>query len=204
MASTFYPAWIAACAAGINEHKDYLTDLDRRIGDADHGLNMDRGMTLAAAIEPGEDAAAYIKQVALTLVSRVGGASGPLYGTFFLQFSRALASAEDPGSDAAFLAAFAEGIAGVKKRGGAEVGEKTMLDALVPALEAGRGHEGEGLPAVTEAMSIRAKEAAEATRDLVATKGRASYLGERSAGTIDPGAASSALIIAAAKEASAQ
>jgi dihydroxyacetone kinase-like protein len=191
--------WIREFARVIAEHRDELTELDSAIGDADHGTNMDRGMSAAvAALEatPPADAAALLKTVAMTMISKVGGTSGPLYGTFFLRMSGALGD----GSPAAFAAAFRAGVDGVVARGKAEPGDKTMLDAFLPACDAldaaladGRSL-GEALAAAAEA----ARTGRDATVPLVARKGRASYLGERSAGHQDPGATSTALLLDAA------
>ena len=185
----------------ITEHAEELTDLDAAIGDADHGANMKRG--LAAAVDTvgagGFTAAdALLKKVGTTLVSTVGGASGPLYGTFFLRTGSALAGqAGSDGLDAQTLADSLEaGVGGIAARGRATAGEKTMLDAWRPALEALRAHPGD-LAAGVAAAARAAAAGRDATKPMVATKGRASYLGERSVGHIDPGAASTALILAA-------
>ena len=191
-------AWVRRSAELISEHAEELTELDAAIGDADHGTNMKRG--LAAAVEAvgagGFTAAdALLKKVGTTLVSTVGGAAGPLYGTFFLRTGGAL-SGQD-GIDARALAAGLEaGIGGIAARGRATTGEKTMLDAWSPALEALRTHP-DDLAAGVAAAARAAAEGRDATKSMVATKGRASYLGERSAGHIDPGAASTALLLAA-------
>lgn len=192
-------AWMACAHAAIDAHADDLTDLDRRIGDADHGLNMRRGFREVAALDVAEyaDAAAYLKKVGMTLVSKVGGASGPLYGTFFLRFAQALGAEDHPDAARAFVAGLGAGIEGVKARGKATQGEKTMLDALEPALAAATA---DGTAGCWDALVAAAEEGAEATVDMVATKGRASYLGERSKGTKDPGAASAVLILRAARE----
>ena len=190
--------WVRRSAALIAEYAEELTDLDAAIGDADHGTNMKRG--LAAAVDAvgagGFTAAdALLKKVGTTLVSTVGGAAGPLYGTFFLRTGGAL-SGQD-GIDARALAAGLEaGIGGIAARGRATTGEKTMLDAWSPALEALRAHPGD-LAAGVAAAAQAAAEGREATKPMVATKGRASYLGERSAGHIDPGAASTVLLLTA-------
>ena len=185
----------------ITEHAEELTDLDAAIGDADHGANMKRG--LAAAVDTVgaggfTTADALLKKVGTTLVSTVGGASGPLYGTFFLRTGSALAGqAGSDGLDAQALADSLEaGVGGIAARGRATAGEKTMLDAWRPALEALRAHPGD-LAAGVAAAARAAAAGRDATKPMVATKGRASYLGERSVGHIDPGAASTALILAA-------
>lgn len=198
-------AWIRHAAARIDEQKAYLTRLDSEIGDADHGINMSRGLNAAVdrlgAAEPG-DVASVFKTVGMTLVSRVGGASGPLYGTMFIEMGRAAEGKDELGpSDLAEV--LAAGLDGIQRRGKAEPGDKTMVDALGPAVAALKEAAGEGA-AMGEAMT-RTMEAArhgmEATIPMVARKGRASYLGERSAGHQDPGATSSHLLLQAAEEA---
>jgi dihydroxyacetone kinase-like protein len=203
-------AWLAAYAQALAANRDYLTALDSAIGDADHGANMDRGFQAViaklsaqngATDTAGCDIGALLKTTGMTLVSTVGGASGPLYGTLFLQMGAATAgrstlSLED------WVAAFASGVEGVTRRGKAARGDKTMLDTLVPALEALRGAQAEGFDR-TGAL-WRAAEAGRqgmlATMPLVARKGRASYLGERSAGHQDPGATSAYLLLQAAAD----
>ncbi len=197
--------WIRTFAAAIAENKRYLTDLDSAIGDADHGINLDRGMqAVLGKLEgvSGSDVGAVLKTTGMTLVSTVGGASGPLYGTFFLQMGTATAGKEaiEPGDWAAALDA---GIKGIQRLGKAEPGDKTMLDALLPARDAYNEALAAGKP-LHEALelSVAAAEAGMiATIPLVARKGRASYLGERSAGHQDPGATSSHLLLRSAAEA---
>jgi dihydroxyacetone kinase-like protein len=194
-------SWVRAFAQSIAQHKDELTALDSAIGDADHGANMDRGMSAAvAALEasPPADPAALLKQVGMTLVSKVGGASGPLYGTFFLRMAGVLGP--DPADDETFARALRAGLEGVVARGKAEPGDKTMLDALVPACDALDAALAEGRPLgeALAAAAAAAREGRDATVPLVARKGRASYLGERSAGHQDPGATSTALLLDAA------
>lgn len=193
-------AWLVDFAAAVHEHADELTDLDRQIGDADHGSNMERGMQAVAALDPAafDSAAALAKKAGMTLVSTVGGAMGPLYGTFFLRFAGAL-SGDDAAS--AFGDAFAAGVEGVVARGKATEGDKTMLDALLPALRAYRQHAGGGLAGALQAAADAADGGRDATIPLVARKGRASYLGERSADHQDPGATSAALLVASAARA---
>lgn len=195
-------AWIREFARVIGENAQYLTDLDAAIGDADHGINMNRGMTaVIAALDESTpaDASDLCKQVGMTLVSSVGGASGPLYGTFFLRMATALgqAAALDGPAVATTLRA---GVEGVVARGKAEVGDKTMLDALVPALDAldAAVAEKTDLATALAAAATAAERGRDATAPMVARKGRASYLGQRSAGHLDPGAASAAMLIAAA------
>lgn len=196
-------AWTRNAAEAMAAHAEELTELDAAIGDSDHGANMKRGSAAAAELDPAEfeDAAGYLKKVGTVLVSKVGGASGPLYGTFFLRFAGALKQAEGSSDTADLAAAFRAGADGVAARGKAETGEATMLDALAPAAAAleedPQASPGEALDrAVTAAEQGR-----DATEDMVATKGRASYLGERSRGHVDPGAASAVLLVKAAQEA---
>ena len=191
-------AWLQGFADRIAAEKDWLTELDAAIGDADHGINMNRGMSAVAAelSDPPPDLAALFKRTGMKLVSSVGGASGPLYGTFFLRLATAAGEAttlDGPGLAAALRA----GCDGVKARGKAELGEKTMLDALLPAMDAldealgASQSPAEAMKAAAEA----ARTGREATIPMLATKGRASYLGERSIGHLDPGAASSTLLL---------
>jgi dihydroxyacetone kinase-like protein len=204
-------AWLRAFAAVARERRDELTELDAAIGDADHGVNMDRGMQAVVAKLGGvanDDLAALLKLVGMTLVSTVGGAAGPLYGTLFLEMGKAAAAqsglnaagAEAGLTAAAWARALQAGVAGVRARGKAEPGDKTMVDALAPAAEALSAGVANGL-SLSEALA-RSAQAAEqgmkATIPLVARKGRASYLGERSAGHQDPGATSSWLLLEAA------
>ena len=197
-------AWVRAFAAAIAENKEYLTELDSAIGDADHGINMNRGMQAVLAKLEGDsqaDAGALLKTVGMTLVSTVGGASGPLYGTLFLQMGSSAAGKPEL-SDEDWAAALAAGVAGVQRRGKAELGDKTMIDALVPAVQALRSSLADG-SAAGEALQRSAEAAREgmiATIPLVARKGRASYLGERSADHQDPGATSSWLLLRTAAE----
>ena len=193
--------WIELAAADVAEQRDYLVDLDRAIGDGDHGENMDRGFKAALeALGQAEPAsvAEVLKTVAKTLMSTVGGAAGPLYGTAFLRASKAAGDGE---LDAAGVAAIIEGaLGGIQARGKATTGEKTMVDAWTPALEAARAaaESGSDPAAVLEAAATAAEAGAAATEPLRATKGRASYLGERSIGHLDPGAVSTSLILRAA------
>lgn len=196
--------WVQAFSSTVAENRDYLTKLDAAIGDADHGINMDRGMTAVLArldgLE-GEDIGALLKTVGMTLVSTVGGAAGPLYGTLFLQMGVATAgkSELEPGDWAAALDA---AVKGVQMRGKAEPGDKTMVDALIPARDAFSAAVADGA-SFEEALGRSAQAAEEgmqATIPLVAKKGRASYLGERSAGHQDPGATSSHLLVKTAAE----
>lgn len=187
--------WLERIAEVLHENASYLTQLDSAIGDADHGSNMDRGFQAVRAKFPamaGTDIAAQLKTVGTTLVSTVGGASGPLYGTAFLRASAVAANKQELSSAdvVALLEAFLNGIIA---RGKAHVGEKTMVDALQPALEAAQQalNHGLSLAEITARASSAAEEGMKATIPLLATKGRASYLGERSIGHQDPGATSS-------------
>ena len=195
-------AWIREFARVIGQNKQYLTELDAAIGDADHGINMDRGMAaVVAALDeaPPADPAALCKQVGMTLVKSVGGTSGPLYGTFFLRMATALGSG-DGASAAGFARALRAGVEGVVQRGRAEAGDKTMLDALAPALDAldAALASGSALAGSLRDATVAAERGRDATESLVARKGRASYLGQRSVGHRDPGATSAAMLIAAA------
>ena len=197
--------WLQVFAGSIAEQRDVLTALDAAIGDADHGANMHRGMRAVLAEIDGSDyadPAALLKQVGMTLVRSVGGASGPLYGTLFLRMATSSASAN--ALDAAGLAkALRAGMEGVVARGKAEAGDKTIYDALAPALDALDANlaSGAALGDALHAASAAADAGRDATIPLLARKGRASYLGERSVGHQDPGATSAALLIAAAAEA---
>ena len=196
--------WIELAAADIAEQRDYLVDLDRAIGDGDHGENMDRGFTAAlealGQAQPGS-VVEVLKTVAKTLMSTVGGAAGPLYGTAFLRASKAAGDGELDGAGAA--AVIAGALEGIQARGKATTGEKTMVDAWTPALEAARAaaESGSDAAAVFEAAATAAEAGAASTEPMRATKGRASYLGERSIGHLDPGAVSTSLILRAAARA---
>jgi phosphoenolpyruvate---glycerone phosphotransferase subunit DhaL len=194
--------WIRAFAALVAEHKGYLTELDSAIGDADHGINMDRGMrAVLDKLDSTRPATAdeLFKLVGLTLVSSVGGASGPLYGTFFLRLGSASGTVTELSPDD-LAKGLRAGLDGLVARGKPELGDKTMYDALHPALEAleaaraGGCASGESFAAAAAAC----RAGRDATIAMVARKGRASYLGERSAGHQDPGATSAALLIDAA------
>jgi phosphoenolpyruvate---glycerone phosphotransferase subunit DhaL len=196
-------AWINRFADVIAEQRQELTRLDTAIGDADHGTNMDRGMRAAVervgTIEGDDDIGAAFKAVGMALVSKVGGAAGPLYGTLFLQMGNATAGASELDL-AGWSDALAAGLKGVETRGKAEPGDKTMVDALMPAVEALQRAQNDGaeLSAALEESAAAARKGMEDTVPLVARKGRASYLGERSAGHQDPGATSSYLLVQAA------
>ena len=192
-------AWLRAFAALINDNTDFLTDLDAAIGDADHGTNMARGTTAALGkLDDATPLGAMFRSVGMTLVSTVGGSAGPLYGTFFMRFGARLGDVEDV-SLPTFAAALTAGRDGVVERGKASVGEKTMLDAMTPAVEAFESHvaDGDGPLAAAEAALAAAERGRDATIPLVARKGRASYLGERSAGHQDPGATSTVYLFEA-------
>jgi phosphoenolpyruvate---glycerone phosphotransferase subunit DhaL len=196
-------AWMERFAAAVAENRSYLTKLDGAIGDGDHGTNMDRGMKKALerlGTTDGDDIGASLKAVGMALVSSVGGAAGPLYGTFFMQMGQAAAGRSEL-DVAGFTEAFDAGLQGVIKRGKAEPGDKTMVDALTPALEALRAADGDDVAAALGKAAQAAQEGMEATVPMVARKGRASYLGERSAGHQDPGATSSHLLLKSAAEA---
>ena len=193
--------WIELAAVDIAEQRDYLVDLDRAIGDGDHGENMDRGFKAAVeALGQAQPAsvAEVLKTVAKTLMSTVGGAAGPLYGTAFLRASKAAGDGDLDGAGVA--AVIAGALDGIQARGKANTGEKTMVDAWTPALEAARAaaESGSDPAAVLEAAATAAEAGAAATEPMRATKGRASYLGERSIGHLDPGAVSTSLILRAA------
>jgi phosphoenolpyruvate---glycerone phosphotransferase subunit DhaL len=203
--STWAVAWVRRSADVISEHRVELLTLDREIGDGDHGENMDRGFQavlpklddLPADSSPGD----VLKLVATTLISTVGGAAGPLYGTAYLKGAVAAGSEAslDGAAVAAVLAAARDGIV---LRGKAEPGDKTMIDAWTPAVDAAEAAAGNGADAaaVLAAAADAAEAGAVATEPLVARKGRASYLGERSAGHRDPGAQSTALLLRAAAD----
>jgi dihydroxyacetone kinase-like protein len=195
-------AWIREFARLVAENKELLTELDSEIGDADHGANLDRGLTAVLAALAGEAPATpamLFKRTAMTLISTVGGASGPLYGTAFLRMSTAAGDAatlDGPGLARVLRAA----VDGVVARGKAEAGDKTMYDALAPAATALEEAVGAGRPLgdALRAAVRAAEEGRAATIPMIARKGRASYLGERSAGHQDPGATSATLLVAAA------
>ncbi|MEV6918076.1 dihydroxyacetone kinase subunit DhaL [Amycolatopsis sp. NPDC051106] len=198
-------AAVRAAAAVVAEHRAELIDLDRAIGDGDHGENLNRGFAaVVAALDAGapETPGAVLKLVATTLISKVGGAAGPLYGTAFLRASAKLGTAGDldvPG----LLDALRAGLEGVQARGKAVGGDATMVDALIPAVSAAEkaAEDGGDVAAVLTAAADAADRGAESTVDLVPRKGRASYLGERAVGHLDPGARSSALLLRAFAEA---
>lgn len=188
--------WLRACDTIYAENKTFLTQLDTAIGDADHGNNMHRGFKkIAGQLDTlaDKDIGALLKAVAMTLISTVGGASGPLYGTFFLQAAGKATGLSELNTEQ-MGDVLEAGINGIKMRGKAEAGDKTMLDAFIPALEAYRATPGD-LPAALNAAADAAEKGAEATIPLIARKGRASYLGERSRDHKDPGATSAAMML---------
>jgi phosphoenolpyruvate---glycerone phosphotransferase subunit DhaL len=195
-------AWLRRCAEVFAEHKDELTDLDAKIGDADHGVNMARGFSaIVPKLDPLVDKSigSLFRTSAMTLISQVGGASGPLYGTFFLQAARP-ANGKIELTLKELCQCFDTGLTGIVNLGKAVVGDKTMVDVLTPALAALHPKNGDSLKTALERAAAVAREAAESTIPLIAKKGRASYLGERSIGHKDPGAASSALLLDALAE----
>lgn len=198
-------AWVRRFAALVSENRDHLTELDAAIGDADHGSNLDRGMKAAVAAldELGPSSAGPLfSKVGMTLVSTVGGASGPLFGTLFLRMGTSFGDT-DTATSGQVAAALRAGLDGVEARGKAQPGDKTMYDALAPAVDALDKAVGEGVD-LGQGL-IRARDAAvegrDATIPMLARKGRASYLGERSVGHQDPGATSVALLLQAAADA---
>ena len=197
--------WVRRFAHLVAENRDHLTELDAAIGDADHGSNMDRGMTAAVAAldaSPPATTGALFSKVGMTLVSTVGGASGPLFGTLFLRIGTSLGDAETT-SAAGLAAALRAGLGGVVERGKAGPEDKTMYDALAPAVDALEAALAEGvdLAAGLKQASDAAASGRDATTPMLARKGRASYLGERSVGHQDPGATTVALLLEAATQA---
>ena len=187
--------WLKAFADTIAQQKDYLTQLDSDIGDGDHGTNMNRGMQSVLTVLPGvadKDIGSIFKTVGMKLVSTVGGASGPLYGTMFMQMGSATNGKMELTLDD-WVAAVQAGTDGVVMRGKAQLGDKTMVDALTPALNSLKESAAHNvpLPDALNAAAEATKGGMEATIPIVARKGRASYLGERSAGHQDPGSTSS-------------
>src|SRR6476620_4056965 len=200
-------AWLRAAADRVHEQAPSLTALAQAIGDGDHGINLDRGFAATVALPderpaPEDATADLLRQAGKTLISKVGGASGPLYGTAFLRGAGAIGAATGPSAGAAFVAALEAAAGGISALGKSAEGEKTMLDALFPAARAARAalDGGGDLAAVTAAARDAAAAGAEATIPMLATKGRASYLGERSVGHQDPGATSAALLLAVLAE----
>jgi phosphoenolpyruvate---glycerone phosphotransferase subunit DhaL len=193
--------WMQRFAASIHEHRDELVRLDREIGDGDHGTNMDRGMRKALeALDSDEqqDPGTVLRTVAMALVSSVGGAAGPLYGTLFLQLGNRLSGVEDAGLSE-YATAWRKGVEAVQARGKAELGDKTMIDALLPAVQA--LEEASELDGGLRDAASAAERGMRETIPLVARKGRASYLGDRSRGHQDPGATSAYYLCQTAAEA---
>ena len=191
--------WVDKLAAVYDQNKDYLTQLDSAIGDADHGINMARGFAAAKtaiADKPPENLAALCKTVSMTLIKTVGGASGPLYGTLFMKMGPALGNGDSAGIDA-LAKAFADGVEGIKKMGKSQGGEKTMLEAWLPALASldASAKDGSDDKKALDAAVAAAEQGMKDTIPMLATKGRASYLGERSKGHQDPGATSTFLML---------
>jgi dihydroxyacetone kinase-like protein len=193
-------AAIDAVADAIAQNKEYLTELDAAIGDSDHGINMNRGFEAVRAklkgLSPETDIGTVLKTVAMTLISTVGGASGPLYGTAFLRAAAAAAGKNSLDKDTA-VNLFEAAVHGIKERGKAVRGEKTMLDALEPARDAfiASIKADQSLLASLQAACAASDKGVEYTKTIIATKGRASYLGERSLGHQDPGATSSSIML---------
>ena len=201
------PEGIYQCVSKISEkiiaNKDFLTELDREIGDSDHGINMSRGFqaVMEKLSSEEKDIGAVLKKVGMTLLSKVGGASGPLYGTAYMEAGKVMSGKTEINSEDMKLI-FEAAISGIQKRGKAVKGEKTMLDALIPASErySQKISEGENLISALESSCEAAREGVEFTKTIIATKGRASYLGERSIGHQDPGATSATLTLEAILE----
>jgi dihydroxyacetone kinase-like protein len=205
MDADVFRAWITAIAAVVEEQRDHLTQLDAAIGDADHGTNLSRGfkaVVAALAADPPATPGGVLTLTGRTLISKVGGASGPLYGTAFRRAGKSLGDAPDVDL-AALATALEAALAGIQQLGAANEGDKTMVDVLAPATSAFSKAVAEGQPAADAlaALVAAAQTGAEATVSMQALKGRASYLGPRSVGHEDPGAASSALILGALRDA---
>ncbi|MBO3745298.1 dihydroxyacetone kinase subunit L [Streptosporangiaceae bacterium NEAU-GS5] len=200
MDTSFFAAWIEEIATAVRDQKDHLTQLDAAIGDADHGANLDRGFAAvreALAASPPETPGALFVLVGSTLIRKVGGASGPLYGTVFRQLGKTLGAETADVALGDFAAALDAALSAVQKLGAAVEGDKTLVDALAPAVRALTEGMQEGPEEAFAAAARAAEEGAQATVPLQARKGRASYLGPRSVGHEDPGAASTALMFAA-------
>jgi len=194
--------WLEKTGVAMIENKEHLTDLDAAVGDADHGINMERGFKkvlekLDSFSE--QDIGSILKNTGMTLISSVGGASGPLYGTLYMQMGVALANKEVLDINDLYKA-FNKGMEGVKSRGKAIAGEKTMIDVFEPVVETLALNAKEPLQKMLNLMTLSAKKGMEATINMIAKKGRASYLGPRSSGHQDAGATSSYLIIKTLEE----
>ncbi|MBQ6969275.1 MAG: dihydroxyacetone kinase subunit L [Synergistaceae bacterium] len=194
---------ISLIAERIEDNKDFLTELDREIGDSDHGINMARGFNaVMEKLSPEDtDVGAVLKKAGMTLLSKVGGASGPLYGTAYMEAGKITAGKTELTPED-MKAVFEAAIAGIQKRGKAVKGEKTMLDAIIPASETFAKKIADGADMVTalDAACQSAQEGVEYTKTIIATKGRASYLGERSIGHQDPGATSATVTLEAIRD----
>ncbi len=193
--------WLKLVARVLEENKDYLTKLDAAIGDADHGINMDRGFKKVMSQLPGvqdKDIGSILKTTGMALISSVGGAGGPLYGTLFMRAGMAVANKYEL-TDEDLVHMWEAAVDGVIQRGRAQPGDKTMVDALLPAVEAMKKalEEGADTVEILRRGVAAAEEGMKATIPMQAKKGRASYLGERSIGHQDPGATSSYLILKA-------
>jgi dihydroxyacetone kinase-like protein len=204
-------AWLILGAERIVEAAPELTELDARIGDGDHGINLGRGMALVrdrllADTSLGDPAGELLRRAGRSLVSSVGGASGPLYGTLLLESGDAMLGTGAVTEPLALAEALLRGVSGVGRRGRSTVGQKTMLDTLVPAVDRLRAEVacGRDLPVAAARAAEAAADGCESTRGMVAQRGRASYLGERAIGHLDPGAVSSRLLVEALAEAAAQ
>lgn len=198
-------SWLELCAKTYQENQEFLTDLDRDIGDADHGLNMNRGFKKVAETLPKvaeQNIATILKNTGMTLLSSVGGASGPLYGTLFIRMSAAVGTREQLTFEE-LIDALKSGVDGVVSRGKAELGDKTMCDVWLPVLQSIKASlaQGQSPDHLLSEMVELAEHNAVATIEMQAKKGRASYLGERSVGHQDPGATSSLLMIKALQQA---
>jgi dihydroxyacetone kinase-like protein len=201
MTSAIVATWMTEAAATIREHGDHLTQLDAAIGDGDHGTNMRRGfdaVETAVGEAEGEPPGRQLVVAGRTLVSTVGGASGPLWGSALRRAGKSLGDAEEVDGQA-LVGALEAAVAAIQELGAAQPGDKTMLDALMPATDALAAAVGDGapLPDALRAATEAAQAGAAATIPMQARKGRASYLGERSIGHEDPGASSAALLVAA-------
>lgn len=197
-------AWMRRCAQVISEHRVELIELDRAIGDADHGENLDRGFSaVAERLVPSTDLVSVLKTAATTLMSTVGGAAGPLYGTAMLRLAQSVEAVDSEVNGHVVAEMLHQALTGVQARGKAHEGEKTMVDALAPAARSARAAADAGAsPEETlRAAADGAAAGCEATIPMIATKGRASYLGERSGGHMDPGARSTFLLLQAAADA---
>ncbi len=201
--SAAFVRFVGTFADRVHEERDELTRLDSAIGDADHGINMDRGFTAVRGKLGelnGSDLGVAAKAVGMTLISTVGGASGPLYGTLFLRMATAFGDRTSVGADELGNALRAA-LDGVRQRGKAELGDKTMVDAMSPAVDAYEAAISDGIGAALEAAATAAADGRDRVTSIVARKGRASYLGERAAGHQDPGATSTTILFESLRDA---